>query len=137
MKSWHYCRSSRLVRWEYWWATAFFGPPENPARGHRQLALELEGWIPRTDGPLYFFHEIDEGLWFYLSHHRLLPVPGSQPRYSDSFDKIAGLLPSCLPLGVDTDPSFRLLEPQKAGLLAWLAHPRVGRTLAACPQHTL
>ncbi len=96
------------------------GPPDNPARGHRQLALELERRIPRTDEPLYFFHEIDEGLWFYLNHHHLLPVPGSQPCYSDSFDKIAGLLTIRLPLGAPTDPSFHLLEPQKAGLLAWL-----------------
>ena len=96
------------------------GPPDNSARGHRQLALELERRIPRAAGPLYFFHEIDEGLWFYLSHHRLLPVPGSQARYSDSFDKIAGLLTTRLPLGAATDASFRLLEPQKAGLLAWL-----------------
>ena len=36
-----------------------------------------------------FFHELDEGLWFYLDEGRTLrPVPGSTPRYNDGYDML-------------------------------------------------
>lgn len=96
------------------------GPPDNPVRGHRQLARQLGDRLPGSAEPLYFFHEIDEGLWFYMNHHRLIPVPGSQPVYSDSFDKAASFLTSRLPFGAANDASLHLLEQQKLGLVDWL-----------------
>lgn len=96
------------------------GPPDNPARGHRQLARQLDGQLPTAAGPLYFFHEIDEGLWFYLGLHRLVPVPGSQPHYSDSFDLVSSLHTTRLPFSAADPAAFRLLDQQKLGLLDWL-----------------
>jgi hypothetical protein len=95
-------------------------PSDNPVRGHRQLAEQLERRLPKAARTLHFFHEIDEGLWFYLSNRRLVPVLGSQPRYSDSFDKIGSILTMRLPFGADSDPTFRLLDRQKLGLMEWL-----------------
>ncbi len=95
-------------------------PSDNAARGHRQLAMQLEHRLPGVAGTLHFFHEIDEGLWFYLDHRRLVPVPGSQPRYSDSFDKAGNLSTTRLPFGASADPTFGLLERQKLGLIDWL-----------------
>jgi 4-amino-4-deoxy-L-arabinose transferase-like glycosyltransferase len=68
------------------------GPADNPLRGHAELARQLDQLIPANIKVIHFFHEIDEGLWFYLDEHRLSPVPGSQPRYSDSFDKVGSLV---------------------------------------------
>jgi hypothetical protein len=95
-------------------------PGDNPARGHRQLARLLERRLPASAKSLHFFHEIDEGLWFYLRAHRLVPVPGSQPRYSNSFDKVGCLITSRLPFDAASDPSFSLLDRQKLGLIEWL-----------------
>ena len=41
-------------------------PVDNPVRGHRMLARHLERLIPADVRTVHFFHEIDEGLWFYL-----------------------------------------------------------------------
>ena len=95
-------------------------PPDNPARGHRQLAQQLERRLPSAAKTLHFFHEIDEGLWFYLGDRRLVPVPGSQPRYSDSFDKVGNFINTRLPFGAASDPTFSLLDRQKLGLIDWL-----------------
>ncbi|MGZ3354356.1 MAG: ArnT family glycosyltransferase [Isosphaeraceae bacterium] len=95
-------------------------PPDNPARGHRQLAQQLECRLPSAAKTLHFFHEIDEGLWFYLGDRRLVPVPGSQPRYSDSFDKVGNFINTRLPFGAASDPTFSLLDRQKIGLIDWL-----------------
>ena len=51
-------------------------PPDNPARGHRQLAQQLESRLPSAAKTLHFFHEIDEGLWFYLGNRRLVTRAG-------------------------------------------------------------
>jgi 4-amino-4-deoxy-L-arabinose transferase-like glycosyltransferase len=67
-------------------------PTGNAARGHRELAVQLERLVPTNISTIRFLHEIDEGLWFYLRGHRLVPVPGSQPRYSNSYDKLGDLL---------------------------------------------
>jgi 4-amino-4-deoxy-L-arabinose transferase-like glycosyltransferase len=95
-------------------------PADNPARGHRQLALQLEHRLPPSARSLHFFHEIDEGLWFYLGNRRLVPVPGSQPRYSDSFDKVGNFIATRFPFGAASDPSMSLLDRQKLGLIDWL-----------------
>jgi len=101
-------------------AYGILAPPDNPARGHRQLAERLERRLPRAAKTLHFFHEIDEGLWFYLRDRRLAPVPGSQPRYSDSFDKVGCFISSRLAVGTTSDSSFGLLDRQKHGLIDWL-----------------
>ena len=95
-------------------------PSDNPARGHRQLAWQLERRLPPPAQTLHFFHEIDEGLWFYLDNRRLVPVPGSQPRYSDSFDKVGTFITTRLPFGAASDSTFSLLDRQKLGLIDWL-----------------
>ena len=50
----------------------------------------------------------------------LVPVPGSQPHYSDSFDKVGSFITARLPFGAASDPPFSLLERQKLGLIDWL-----------------
>ncbi|MBX6316230.1 MAG: glycosyltransferase family 39 protein, partial [Isosphaeraceae bacterium] len=42
------------------------GPSENAVRSHRALAGTLARLLPPDARTLMFFHEIDEGLWFYL-----------------------------------------------------------------------
>jgi hypothetical protein len=64
-------------------------PEENAIRGHRDVARRIDRLVPAEVETLSFFHELDEGLWFYLRGRRLAPVPGSQPRYSDSYDRLA------------------------------------------------
>jgi 4-amino-4-deoxy-L-arabinose transferase-like glycosyltransferase len=95
-------------------------PAGNAARGHRRLAGRLEQLISRDVHELRFFHEIDEGLWFYLRAPRLAPVPGSQPVYSDSFDKLAPLLSYELSSGQVPDPSIAIRNREKQLLLDWL-----------------
>ena len=50
-------------------------PAGNAARGHRRLAGQLRQLVPRGVHELRFFHEIDEGLWFYL---RTSTCPGAR-----------------------------------------------------------
>jgi 4-amino-4-deoxy-L-arabinose transferase-like glycosyltransferase len=95
-------------------------PTGNAARGHRRLAGQLEQLVSRDVLMLRFLHEIDEGLWFYLRAPRLAPVPGSQPVYSDSFDKLPTLLSYELSSGQAPDPSIALLNREKQLLLDWL-----------------
>ncbi len=59
-------------------------PVENPARGHRKLAETLETIVPADSPTVWFFNEVDEGLWFYLRGHELAPV--SKARYNRGFD---------------------------------------------------
>ncbi|WP_165246310.1 ArnT family glycosyltransferase [Paludisphaera soli] len=65
-------------------------PAGNATRGHREIARAIEESVPAEVEALSFFHELDEGLWFYLRGRRLEAVPGSQPRYNDAYDQIAG-----------------------------------------------
>lgn len=60
-------------------------PLENDRRSHRELAAALERTLPPEARTVMFFHEIDEGLWFYLHDRELTAVPGSQPVYNDAF----------------------------------------------------
>ena len=66
-------------------------PAENAKRSHRELAATLERVLPADTHTLMFFHEIDEGLWFYLRGHDIIPVPGSQPEYNDAFRLVEDL----------------------------------------------
>ncbi len=61
-------------------------PARNPLRSHRDLASRLQQVLPDDVGTVMFFHEIDEGLWYYLEGRRLRPVPGSNPDYNDGLD---------------------------------------------------
>lgn len=61
-------------------------PGENEARGHRTIAQQIDRAIPPEVKTVAFFHEIDEGLWVHLRGRRLVPVPGSHPRYNDAVD---------------------------------------------------
>ena len=58
-------------------------PAENDRHGHRALAEALDRALPGDARTVRFFHELDEGLWFYLRGRELAPVPGSQPAYND------------------------------------------------------
>jgi 4-amino-4-deoxy-L-arabinose transferase-like glycosyltransferase len=95
-------------------------PLDDAVRGHSRLALQLDRLVPSSAATLRFFHEIDEGLWFYLRNHRLAPVPGSQPRYSDSYDQLGSVLDFRLdPASREQGPASPL-EPRKQQLLQWL-----------------
>jgi hypothetical protein len=94
-------------------------PIDNPARGHRHLAQTLERLIPPSLPVVRFFHEIDEGLWFYVRAHRLAPVPGSQPRYSDSYDKLDSLRTDGVVASLSADSTVLPQTPEKI-LLDWV-----------------
>jgi hypothetical protein len=94
-------------------------PAEDPARGHAGLALQIARLVPPEVKTLRFFHEIDEGLWFYLRSPRLAPVPGSQPRYSDSHDNRKRTLEptqAAMPTEIPPSPS----SARTRHLRAWL-----------------
>jgi 4-amino-4-deoxy-L-arabinose transferase-like glycosyltransferase len=61
-------------------------PADNAIHSHRELANTLDQLLPADTHTVMFFHEIDEGLWFYLHDRDLKPIPGSQPRYNDGMD---------------------------------------------------
>jgi 4-amino-4-deoxy-L-arabinose transferase-like glycosyltransferase len=60
-------------------------PRENGRHSHRELAATLDRLLPPDVRTVMFYHELDEGLWFYLKGRTLEPVPGSQPEYNDAF----------------------------------------------------
>jgi hypothetical protein len=97
-------------------------PTGNAARGHRRLALELERLVPANIRTIRFLHEIDEGLWFYLRGHRLVPVPGSQPRYSNSFDKIGDLIKPDPAADPPLDAAVCPQDRVRRLLFDWLEH---------------
>lgn len=59
-------------------------PAQNAVHSHRALAATLDRLVPPQAHTIMFFHELDEGLWFYLRDRDLKPVPGSQPKYNDA-----------------------------------------------------
>jgi 4-amino-4-deoxy-L-arabinose transferase-like glycosyltransferase len=59
-------------------------PRLNPGHSHRALAQTIDRLVPRSARTVMFFKELDEGLWFYLHDHTLIPVPGSLPRYNQA-----------------------------------------------------
>lgn len=74
-------------------ASALFGygvvaPQRDALRSHQALADALEAALPPEARTVMFFHELDEGLWFYLRDRRLAAVPGSAPRYNNGFDML-------------------------------------------------
>jgi 4-amino-4-deoxy-L-arabinose transferase-like glycosyltransferase len=93
-------------------------PRENDRRSHRELAEALDHRLPADVRTVMFFHELDEGLWFYLRDRELVPVPGSQPEYNDAF-RLAEDLKSGR---IEWDPDKRG-ETQIQVLLDWLRRP--------------
>ena len=96
-------------------------PADNRAHSHRALAATLDRLLPAEARTIMFFHELDEGLWFYLHNHSLAPVPGSQPRYNDMFDLDDDLRANRLVLDRD-----KRLAIEKKILLDWLVRPDRG-----------
>jgi 4-amino-4-deoxy-L-arabinose transferase-like glycosyltransferase len=97
-------------------------PADNPRRGHRELARTLARLVPRDAGPVRFFNEVDEGLWFYLRGLDLEPVPGTQPRYSTAYDLALAVRAS----RGTADPEVldaRREAIEKRALLDWLDRP--------------
>ncbi|MHC5543098.1 4-amino-4-deoxy-L-arabinose transferase, partial [Singulisphaera rosea] len=93
-------------------------PTLNGTRSHRALAASIDKVLPPDVRTVMFFHELDEGLWFYLRDRTLAPVPGSQPVYNKGFDLYKEFRTGQLEL----DPNKRL-ESEKKILLSWIASP--------------
>lgn len=96
-------------------------PAQNARHSHRELAQTLEHLLPPEATTVMFFHELDEGLWFYLRGRELVPVPGSQPEYNDALRIAEDQRHHRL----EFDPAKRV-ETQKALLVNWLkagTHP--------------
>lgn len=90
----------------------FVAPGANPKRGHAEVARAIDRAVPPQVDTLDFFHELDEGLWFYLRGRRLAAVPGSQPRYNDAFEQVSA-----------DAPRARLVVRSKKVLADWLRDP--------------
>ncbi|AMV40362.1 ArnT family glycosyltransferase [Planctomyces sp. SH-PL62] len=91
-------------------------PSANAARGHREIARKIDRALPAEVDAVAFFHELDEGLWFYLRGRRLEAVPGSRPRYNDAYDQITGREADGSP------PASGLIARSRTVLAEWLAH---------------
>lgn len=94
-------------------------PSQNASRSHRGLAQALDRVLPPEVHTVMFFHELDEGLWFYLRDRDLKPVPGSAPRYNDGFEMLEQYRNKSLLM----DPQARLDE-YKQKLLGWIGENR-------------
>jgi 4-amino-4-deoxy-L-arabinose transferase-like glycosyltransferase len=94
-------------------------PAENPRRSHRELAGNLGRLVPSDVHTVHFYNEVDEGLWFYLRGLDLVPVPGTQPRYSAAYDLAAAYQAREAPETLDVlDARRERLEKQ--ALLRWI-----------------
>ncbi len=96
-------------------------PRENASRSHRALAAKLDALLPAETRTVMFFHELDEGLWFYLRNRHLEPVPRSTPRYNDGFDMLEEYRNGAKTLDLQTWANMRR-DRQKQILVDWLAH---------------
>ena len=66
-------------------------PAENDRRGHRPLADALERRLPADARTVMFFHEVDEGLWFYLKGRDLVAIPGTRAGYNDTYEAVEAM----------------------------------------------
>ena len=98
----------------------FIAPTADPRRGHRELADTLARLIPPGVGSIHFYNELDEGLWFYLHGVGLTPVPGTQPRYSTSYDLVAAYRARRSPSESIEQLDIRREAMEKQALLSWL-----------------
>jgi len=94
------------------------GPAENTRHGHRALAAAIDRALPDDARPILFFHDLDEGVWFYLRGRDLAPVPGSQPAYGDAYQ----LAEEVRRGRFKWEPAKRIAA-QKALLASWLRRP--------------
>jgi hypothetical protein len=97
------------------------GPAGNAAKSHRALAATLDRVLPADARTVMFYHELDEGLWFYLLDRELAPVPGSTPDYNDGFTLVEEYNNRTLVY----DPAERM-RLEKEFLVDWVAekpHP--------------
>jgi hypothetical protein len=93
-------------------------PAENRLHGHRTLAETLKRVLPADAKTVMFFHELDEGLWFYLRDRTLAPIPGSQPEYNDAFRLIEDIRNNRFEYDIN-----KRLEAQQKILVDWLRQP--------------
>jgi 4-amino-4-deoxy-L-arabinose transferase-like glycosyltransferase len=87
-------------------------------QSHRPLAKTIDRLLPPEEETVMFFHELDEGLWFYLRDRSLAPVPGSQPKTNDAHDMVVEARRGTLV----EDPGLRLQQELDV-LLGWIADP--------------
>jgi hypothetical protein len=90
------------------------------------LAQTIRRIVPQDVRTLRFFHEIDEGLWFYLNGLDLVPVPGSPPRYNTAYDLVDASRTRRLP-----SRTIEVLDARRQGrderlLIQWLDHDEPG-----------
>ena len=103
-------------------AYGILAPTENARRSHRELAQALRRLVPHDVRTLRFFNEIDEGLWFYLGGTDLVPVPGTQPRYSTTYDLVDAYHTRSLPSESLDDLDIRRQAHDRHALFEWLDH---------------
>ena len=89
-------------------------PTENPSRGHRELARRLEKLVPPETSTVWFFDELDEGLWFYLRGHDLAPI--SAAKFNRGFDL------RTLEANKRVDTPAKRLDLARDKLSAWASH---------------
>ena len=107
-------------------------PATNATHSHRDLAATMDRLLPPEARTVMFFHEIDEGLWFYLRDRALVPVPGSQPEYNDGLDLYSELR-SGPPIRdprrlrtVEHQIFLKRQDSERQTLLDWIARPDRG-----------
>jgi 4-amino-4-deoxy-L-arabinose transferase-like glycosyltransferase len=93
-------------------------PREDLKRGHRALATKIERVLPDEARTIFFFGDLDEGLWFYLRDRDLVPVPQSQAEYNKGLE-----LYEKQRRGEIKWSEAARLEDDKALLLSWLRAP--------------
>lgn len=98
-----------------WVGYAWIVPTENGLRSHRELAATLDEILPDDARTIYFFSDLDEGLWFYLRDRDLLPVPGSQAIYNKAVELHDKFLN-----GTYKATEQERIEEEKMVLLDWL-----------------
>lgn len=92
--------------------------PVVSAQSHRPLAATIDRLVPPDHSTVMFYHELDEGLWFYLRGRSLAPVPGSQPRTNSAHDLLEDFQQG-LDIG---NPELRIQRDLDV-LLGWIAEP--------------
>lgn len=87
-------------------------------QSHRPLAAKINRLLPPEEQTVMFFHELDEGLWFYLRNRSLAPVPGSQPHTNEAHDMFLEARQGTLL----QDPGLRL-QRELDVLTDWIGDP--------------
>jgi 4-amino-4-deoxy-L-arabinose transferase-like glycosyltransferase len=96
-------------------------PGENTLRSHRGLAEKIEQVVPKDARVLMFYHDLDEGLWFYLRDRSLMAVPGTQAAYNDAF---SALDDTTRKESAERQRLWRIrLEARYRTLVAWVKRP--------------